>query len=514
MRKDHHIAFDTLLKTMDTHADRYALYDKDGAGISYKDFKGYISGAWHQLDDFGIQKGDKILIAVPMSLELYAIIEAIFAKGATAIFLDPWMKGKNMEQVVRKVKPSLFIVTKKLSRVTWLLTSTWSIKKWRIKELTISDKPYEIADVNDDDNALITFTSGTSGEPKGANRTFGFVHAQEKSLRHHIATTEPSVDYTNFPIVGLVNFTLGNTVVIPKINLMKIHEVIEDEVLDQITANKVTRLIVSPALLRKVLPKLPEDTAVKEIITGGAPVSIPLVKDALKQLPRIEFKAIYGSTEAEPICIANFTELAKNQVHPLDGVYTGIPVDDIELKIIRPHEGPVNTEMLETLNLPKTETGEIIVTGEHVNKNYYQNEAAFLAHKITDKNGVVWHRTGDIGYFKNDGLFLVGRKHRIMGFNGKSLHPYPIEQFVEVEFHIPDNGYICNDQNEFCLFYHSLHKTEPQKIKTAFEKIGYPLDLIIRSDVPLPRDSRHGSKLQIDKLKITSKKRQIIRFNS
>jgi acyl-coenzyme A synthetase/AMP-(fatty) acid ligase len=326
-----HPVFEDLNNTFKSFPNRVALIDKDNTPYTYAAFQIKIAGAYHELTKKGVKKGDKLLIAVPMSVDLYAILEAVFALGATAVFLDPWMKGRKMSSAIRLVKPDLFIVTRKLSRITWLLPATWFLKKWKVDSVPSNTSAYTFADVKDEDDALITFTSGTSGNPKGANRSFSFLLAQAEILKKHLGErSEASVDFTNFPIVGLANFALGNTVVIPRINLMKIHTADELDVVDQLTKNKVNRLIVSPALLKKILRKLPKNTEIKEVMSGGAPIPMSTIQMAIANFPSIKFEGIYGATEAEPICVANFNEIATHFDQPLKGVFVGKKIDEIE----------------------------------------------------------------------------------------------------------------------------------------------------------------------------------------
>ncbi len=511
-----HPVFHDLQYSFEHYADRIAVIDKDGCKYTYAEFEQFILGAYQNLLEKGIKKGSKVLVAVPMSMELYAILEALFAFGATAIFLDPWMKGKKMGSVINQVKPDLFIVTKKLSRITWLLPATWALDKWKVNGATKnSDQSLELAsiykalDVKDEDNALITFTSGTSGEPKGANRTFSFLYAQAETLKAHLGTNAPpSIDYTNFPIVGLAAFALGNSVAIPQINLMKLHQSNSQEVIEQITKQEVDRLIVSPSLLRKVLETISNNHSIKTVMTGGAPISIQLVKTALEKCPTIYFEAIYGSTEAEPICITTFTEINNQLEQPLKGVYVGAPVKEVQVKIVdytleKPSDykdGIIDANDFIKRQLPPGYIGEIVVTGDHVNKNYYKNPKAFKLNKIVDKDGEIWHRTGDIGYLEEDVLYLVGRDHRIMHDTDKDYHPYPIEQFLELKFGISDLGYIQNIDGDFCLFYFSHKDFDESEIKLAIEGSSYPIDKIIKTKKPLRRDARHKSKLQIEDL--------------
>lgn len=494
-----HIVFEDLQKSFSTYADQTAIIDKDGKAYSYAEFEQCISGVYHFLKEKNIKQGDKVLIAVPMSLQLYAILEALFALGATAVFLDPWMTGKKMSSVIRQVQPELFIVTKKLSRITWLLSATWKLKKWKVQTIPTSSKTYELAPVKDNDNALITFTSGTSGEPKGANRTFGFLHAQAETLKPHLLVEgKTAIDYTNFPIVGLANFALGNTVAIPQLNLMKIHQANPNEVIEQLNKQKVERLIISPALLKKILNPTQIPTHLKRVVTGGAPISTRLVKTALHTFKAIHFEAIYGSTEAEPICTTTFQEIDQHLKTPLKGVYVGQPVEEIELRIICYQNKPLTTTDFENSQLPAAEVGEIVVSGKHVNKQYYENPTAFAKHKIVAQNGEVWHRTGDMGYLENNAVYLVGRDHRIMEKEGEPIYPYPIEQLIEMTFDLDDVGYVQTPTGRFILCYHSLLPIQIEALKKAILEVGYPIDDILYSKQPLARDARHKSKLQLN----------------
>lgn len=504
MRQNIHNApsvFQDLLKSLQKNSEKIAIVDKDGKKYTYEQFYQSISGAYQELKKRGIQKGDKILIAVPMSFQLYAVLEAVFALGATAIFLDPWMKGKKMGSVIKQVQPRLFIVTKKLSWITWLLPATWPLKKWKLGSIPFSHQPYEIAPIQPEDNALITFTGGTSGKPKGANRTFGFLEAQAKTLKEHLQSeSQNTVEYTNFPIVGLAHFEMGNTLIVPQINLMKIHQCDAEKVVHQIIHQKVNRIVVSPSLLQKILSGLPKNHHIQNIITGGAPIPNSLIKNAIENFPAIHFEGIFGSTEAEPICISEFKDIYQYLKDPLKGVYVGQPVSEILLKIIQINHRPIETDEFASLALPEKEVGEIVVTGHHVNKNYYKNPEAFKKNKIVDAENTIWHRTGDLGYLENGQLFLVGRDHRIIERNDKNYYPYPLEQHISSAFGIQDVGYVQNSEGKIFLYLYTKDQKDPQKLKDAIENVGYPIDEVIFKKEVLPRDARHRSKLQVEKL--------------
>lgn len=500
-----HPSFNGLLESFRKYPDRIAMIDKQDKAYTYAEFSQHIGWCVEMLQKKKVKKGTRVLVAVPMSMELYALMEALFSMGAVIIFLDPWLKGKQMAGIIKQVRPEVFIATRKIRWFAYLMPATWRIKRWwSFKTIGKSKQPWSIAPVSDDDVALITFTGGTGGIPKGADRSFGFLKAQLDALESHMKsdTDEAWVDYTNFPIVGLADFAMGNQLVIPKINLMKVHEAEAGTVIDTIKKHKVNRTITSPSLLLKIqegMRKNSHDDEVKHIITGGAPIPYSLIDSLQAERPQTEQEAIYGSTEAEPIAMTHFSSMIEKMSDPLKGIFSGQPVDEVDLKLIQ----ITDTSLAGKVNqweMPADEIGEVVVSGGHVNKSYFENEAAFKECKIQEPGGKTWHRTGDLGYLNADGLYLVGRIHRVVQHEGKSYHPYPIEFYLERTLGVKDCGYLQLPSKEIVLVIGQQESASEADIKASIEAAGYPIDRVIRYKEKLPRDARHRSKLSVKPL--------------
>lgn len=503
MIKDHHRAFDDIVHSLDFNRDKIALIDKEGLEYTYGDFKQMITGTRAHLEQLGVRKGSKVLVFITMSAELYAVLEALFSLGAVTIFLDPWMKGRKMGSIIRNVKPDLLILNKKASKYSWLLVSTWFLKKWKIKSLPKNDHKWKIEEVSDDDSALITFTTGSSGKPKGANRTYAFIDAQAKALKAKLIgeNLEQNIDFTNLPIVALAGFAIGNTVVIPKINLMKVNKANSKELIEHIHQLKVTRLVVSPSLLKKIMTGIKSygRGAINHIVTGGAPISCKLIHECI-EYSDIHFESMYGSTEVEPISGAEMKEIYQAQKNPLKGLFVGIPADLTKVVILKPSVKNIDKQYFSNFHLPDGEIGEIVVAGAHVNKNYYKNPDAFARYKIIDSAGEIWHRTGDIGYLDGNKIYLVGRENRIMKKGNENFYPFPIEQFIQLEFGVEDIGYVQKNSGEFVLWVGSGIHLDKHEVVEKIERAGYPIDRIEFQNKPLPRDPRHKSKLLVEEL--------------
>ena len=504
MNNKHHIAFDDIVRSLEENQNKIALIDRDGKQYTYGKFKGHITGARSYLKQMGVKKGSKVLVFVTMSMELYAVLEALFSLGATTFFLDPWMGGKKMSGIIKTINPNFLIVNKKAAKYRWLIPATWKIPTWKIKELPFNNDEWSIEEVADEDSALITYTSGSTGKPKGANRTYSFIDAQAKALKDKLIgeNDQQNIDFTNLPIVALAGFAIGNTVVIPRINLMKLEKTKPIDIIDHLIEEKVSRLVVSPALLQKILIGIKKKGKgqIDKVFTGGSPISAHLIKDCIENHTNVEFHSIYGSTEAEPICATTMKKVYDKLDQPLKGVYVGDHDLNLHIRAVRYSAQNMSTEYFEEQHLSDGKIGELIICGNHVNKSYYKNVEAFTRHKVIDKKGETWHRTGDIGYKEGKEIYLVGRENRIMFKNDIAYHPFPIEQLIEQSYNLTDIGYIQNKRGSFILYIGSGEKVDTNSVVKTIEAADYPIDRIEINKNPLPRDPRHRSKLDIDKL--------------
>lgn len=502
--EDIHPLLARVKTVMQEFPDRIAVIDKNGSPTTYGDLHQLVAYSRKILVRKGVGKGTRVLVAVPMSVELYAILLALFSLGGIAVFLDPWMKGGQMARIIRQVNPKVLVIQSRLRFLAWLLPATWKIHRWwTVDKLDYDHSDWALAPVSEEDIALITFTSGTGGNPKGADRSFGFLAAQMDALSPHLASRVPERDYTNFPIVGLADLALGNTVVVPDVNLMKIHQANPEELVRSLKYTQPTRLIISPSLLQKALSGCLQTRVgmgVHTVYTGGAPIPFSLIEKCLGNCPEIHFEAIFGSTEAEPIALCSFEEMRTNMYDPLKGVFVGSPEPITRCRIIRPFEGVIESDQLEEMICQEGETGELIVTGDHVNKSYFENVQAFRENKIVDEDGVIWHRTGDTGYFEQGQLYLTGRLHRMMNDHGRQIDPFPMEFYLERNLQLPDTGYVQTDQGEFRLYVGGQKSGDKKAIFKAFQECGYPLERILFQKKALSRDPRHRSKLDVHRL--------------
>jgi acyl-CoA synthetase (AMP-forming)/AMP-acid ligase II len=377
----------------------------------------------------GLQTGDSVLILHPMCADLYILLAAIFRLGAVAMFLDPSQGHAHVERCCKMLAPRAMFASPRghllglaspVLRNIPLKFATGlgfpGAASWRLGGVPASSRLF---DSSEESPALITFTSGSTGQPKAAVRTHGFLHRQHEVLSATLALTPEDIVLTTLPIFVLSHLAAGVCTLIPNVDIRHPGRVQPGPVVDLLATHRVTCIEASPAFLERVVRYcdgrrhvLP---AIARVFTGGGPVFPHLLERTQRIAPNAAISAVYGSTEAEPI--AHFT---RSKLKPIDiqqmgqggGLLAGEPVSAANVRILPDRWGapiaPFDPASFTAVCLPAGQAGEIVVCGPHVLTGYLHGdgdqETKFCV------GDVIWHRTGDAGYFDDAGrLWLLGR---------------------------------------------------------------------------------------------------------
>lgn len=470
------------------YPNRFAIIEEDNA-ITFRQFEQDIKKTIVYLQKKGINKGDRILVFVGMGIDLYRIVLAIFSIGAVAVFVDEWVSVKRLSMCCKIAKCRAIIAPLSYRFVGLFIGEMRKIPLFLSHKKQIEPTPeFNLTPTVETDSALITFTTGSTGIPKAADRSHGFLKAQFDALNPLI---KGQTSMTILPIVLLLNLGLGVTSVIAKFKSSKPKSFNAEKVLAQINRHKVDSIIASPYYLLQLAKVASAKTTLKRIISGGAPIFASDAENISTAFSNSNFVVVYGSTEAEPISHCNANEVVANKAS--FGLLTGKPVETVALKIIAPKNLSQTTEKeLSEIALPNGQIGEIIVSGNAVNKTYIDNPKAVAANKIkTEKT--VWHKTGDSGYLDQNGqLFLTGRVEQIIHYKGKTYYPFVVENNLKgVEGVIAGTLLFVNGKLILALSITS-NFNEKSLIDFAYDEIKY--------FNALPFDPRHHSKIDYQKL--------------
>ncbi|MGW0019802.1 class I adenylate-forming enzyme family protein [Rhodococcus sp. NPDC003382] len=389
-------------------------------------------------EDHGVGKGDRVGILAANSPEWVVTFWAAQCLGAIAVGLNSWWTPKEIEYGVGLVRPKVIVADAK--RAALLADSGLS----GFALLTVEDDLPRIvaagagaelptADVDEDDPAVILFTSGTSGRPKGA------VHSQRNLLA--------VVDYHRFSD-ALVAHMYGRTyddavpsdnrylLTSPLFHIASLHNLAVprlatgsavimteggfdvDKVFGLIERERVTNWGAVPTMAARMLEHPDTDRYDLSSLTAFALASAPSSPE-FKQRLRAKFpfaqQALvdsYGLTECSTaIAVATAPEL-----EAFPGTL-GRPIMTVALEIRDPF-GEV---------VPDGVEGEICVRSPFVMLGYWEDETATAAALTSDG----WLRTGDYGVVEDGRLRLAGRRSDLILRGGENVYPTEVEQCLE-----------------------------------------------------------------------------------
>ncbi|MDX2216381.1 MAG: AMP-binding protein [Oculatellaceae cyanobacterium bins.114] len=396
----------------------------------------------------GLRTGDAVLIFVPMSVQLYVALMAVFRLGMVAMFVDPSAGRDSLESCCALYPPKALIATDKAHLLKVRSPALRQIPIQFVIGLPIpgaiawshvkqSALLKDITPCKTDDPALVTFTSGSTGQPKAALRTHGFLLAQHQALAHSLSLTPDTVDLTTLPIFGLANLASGVTSLLPDADLRFPGQINPARLFTQIQRYQPVSTAASPALLERLADYCQRQqltlSSFQRLFSGGAPVFPRLLERLQAIAPQAHVSAVYGSTEAEPIAHMAYHEVQPDDVAAMQagkGLLVGMPVSEVHLRILGNRWGTplghYTAAEFDSLCLSTDKVGEIVVSGEHVLKSYLHGKGNEETKFQVD--GRSWHRTGDAGYLdEKNRLWLMGRCSARIRDGLGDLYPFAVE---------------------------------------------------------------------------------------
>jgi acyl-CoA synthetase (AMP-forming)/AMP-acid ligase II len=482
-----------FLEQVERQPEASALITPQGRRVSYRSLARRSAARARAMRAIGIGRGDVVLIARGVSPALYETLLAVFRLGAVAMFPEPAAGLAGARAATAAARPQA-IAADLLTRCVRLLVPEFRRLRAVPNLLRAFDddagnrqpaaalrgtSPVDegpLESLPGDSPALITFTSGSTGAPKGIVRSADFLMLQHRLLEHIRCTTPDDVDLISLPVFILSNLLAGATSVIPVGRLTRPARLDGAALRRQIIDHGVNRIVAPPVVCERlfadVAAPLPDLTAV---FTGGGPVFPNLMRVIRAAAPNARLHAVYGSTEAEPIAHVTDEQIADTDLEAMSaggGLLAGHPIPEVELEVV---------------------DDELWVAGPHVNRGYL-DPADDRTTKVL-RNGRLWHRTGDAVRIDDDGrLWLLGRRSAAAG----GVFPFAVEAAALGWPGVRQAALLVEDDGRMHL---AVAGTAMDLDDLARRAHGIDRRITLVRLASVPMDQRHGSKVDYTRLR-------------
>lgn len=453
------------------HPDRVAIVERGGRAISYGDLASRSAGLARDYAARGLTPGSRVLVAWPVSIDLYAGLIALWRLGAVAVLPEAAMGLSGVRHAARTTAPAALLASPLIRAILALYPETRRIPMRLHAGAARAPEPAQ-ATFPPTHPALISFTSGSTGKPKAMVRSIGLLAAQQAAIsRLLVPKAGTSTDLVWFPAFVLSTLALGLTAVLPDAALGNPAEADAGRLIRQVARQGVRRLLLPPSVAAH-LAAGPPAPPLDAIFTGGGPVFPHLLRKLERWTSRSDIYAVYGSTEAEPIAHIRSADIGLEEYAAMEaggGLLAGTPVPDIAIRLI---------------------DEEIVVAGPHVNESYL--DPTHNAETKLRVDNRIWHRTGDLGKLDESGrLWLLGRRAgRTAG-----LHPFAVE-CAALSWPGVESAALAAIDGEAVLALSGNHaRLDDWKDRARVLGIAK-----IRHLPKIPLDRRHGSKVDYAEL--------------
>lgn len=460
--------------------------------ISYADVIKYVNFYSDFLD---IEKGDRSALMMENRPESIFSFFSIWAKKGIAISLDAGYTVDQLAYVLGDSEPKYLFVSNKTKQVAEEANSKLNnaVKIINVDEIDLPTdykiKQEEFANDSNKDVAVLVYTSGTTGNPKGVMITYENIETNMAGVRavdlvnendvilamlpyHHIMPlcfTLILPMYMGVPIVLLTEIssatllkTLQENRVTVILGVPRVWEMLDKAIMTKINQSSLAKFMFrlasktnSMSIRKMLFSKVHKQFGghIRLMVSGGAKID----KAILEDFRTMGFRAIqgYGMTETAPIITFNVPGRERSDS-------AGEVIPDVEVKI--------------------ADDGEILVKGKNVMKGYYKNEKA--TKEAFDAEG--WFHTGDLGRMEGKYLVIIGRKKEMIVLaNGKNIDPNDIEaEIIKNTDLIKEIAVTEHNAQLLAIIYPDFEKLQAQQIVNIKDAIKW--EVIDKYNVTAP----------------------------
>jgi long-chain acyl-CoA synthetase len=400
----------------------------DAVTFSYAELDDLSARAAGWLRDRGLRPGDPVAIMTPNVPHFPVFYYGVLRAGGIVVPMNPLLKAREVAHYLSDSGARMVLAWETAASEAQAGAETAGadaviIGGPTLAEATAWPSSAEVTPRADDDTAVILYTSGTTGTPKGAELTHANLHRNASVSATSLFSLGPDdVVMGCLPLFHSFGQTCGlNAAVLSGACLTLIPRFSAATALQVIGRDQVTVFEGVPTMYVAMLHEAEssvsgssgsaaiETPSLRLCVSGGAALPVEVLHGFEKRFETVILEG-YGLSETSPVATFNRSEQRKPGS-------IGVPIEGVELRLIDADGGEV---------AGPGEVGEIVIRGHNVMKGYWNRPEAT---ESAIRDG--WFRTGDLARVDEDGsYFIVDRKKDMIIRGGFNVYPREIEEVL------------------------------------------------------------------------------------
>ncbi len=392
----------------------------NGQGVTYAQLHGMAARVAGTLRENGIRPGDRVAVILPNVPAFPVVYWGILLAGGIVVPMNPLLKAGEIDYFFTDSGAKIAFVwpdfveeaTKGAANSGTRIVQTGAMGPEDFEGGAPVAEPHPR---EDDDTAIILYTSGTTGRPKGAELTHSNINLNAlRSAKVIQEMTSDDVVMGCLPLFHVFGLVVGlNAATIAGASLALIPRFDPQAAIEVIEKERVTIMQGVPTMYAAILNHPASDgmdaSSLRTCASGGSAMPLEVMRSFEEKFGCVILEG-YGLSETSPVASFNMPDKERKP-----GTI-GLAIPGCEMRCVD----------LDGKEVPHGEVGEIAIRGDNVMKGYW-NKPEATAEAIPDG----WFRTGDLATMDDEGYFtIVDRKKDMILRGGMNVYPREVEEVI------------------------------------------------------------------------------------
>jgi long-chain acyl-CoA synthetase len=392
-----------------------------GATLTYGDLDDRSARVATLLREHGLAPGDRVGLMLPNVLEFPPAYYGVLRAGGIVVPMNVLLKRREIAFYLEDSGAKLL-----LAWHSFLNDAEAGAADAGAELIAVEPEAFaatlaglapapEMAEVDDEDTAVILYTSGTTGKPKGAELShLNLLRNADVSARTNTTVGEGDIVLGALPLFHSFGQTVSmNASILVGATLTLVPKFDPGEALETMARDGVTHFYGVPTMYGAMLHHPGHEeydvSTLRVCMTGGSSMPVEVMRGFEEAFETIVLEG-YGLSETSPVASCNHPEMERKPGS------IGTPIEGVEMRIVDEHDAEV----------PQGEVGEIVIRGHNIMKGYWGRPDATAE---AMRGG--WFHSGDMGKVDEDGYFyVVDRKKDMIIRGGYNVYPREVEELL------------------------------------------------------------------------------------